>query len=113
MGSDGNPAGFEHRHIGPDAADRDAMLAVLGYPTLDALVDAAVPAAILTPAAAVPAAAGPAARAAISSATAPTMSRAPIPASMYIPDRPRRVTARASTTAPAISGNPAAHTAVT
>ena len=61
----------------------------------------------------VAATAGPAARAAINSTTAPTMSRAPIPASRYIPDRPRRVTTCASRTAPAISGNPATHTAVT
>src|SRR5262249_17891482 len=34
------------RHIGPREADEQAMLAELGYPSLDALVDAAVPAAI-------------------------------------------------------------------
>ncbi len=39
-------ASFARRHIGPDGADIDAMLAELGYPSLDALVDAAVPAAI-------------------------------------------------------------------
>ncbi|NQW09771.1 MAG: aminomethyl-transferring glycine dehydrogenase [Alphaproteobacteria bacterium] len=34
---------FIARHIGPNAAERDAMLAVLGYDSLDALTDAAVP----------------------------------------------------------------------
>ncbi|MFH1498766.1 MAG: aminomethyl-transferring glycine dehydrogenase [Verrucomicrobiota bacterium] len=37
---------FAHRHTSPDAAERAAMLALLGQPSLDALVDAAVPAAI-------------------------------------------------------------------
>jgi glycine dehydrogenase len=37
---------FSRRHIGPDHADRAAMLAALGKPGLDALVDAAVPAGI-------------------------------------------------------------------
>jgi glycine dehydrogenase len=37
---------FSRRHIGPDHADRAAMLAALGKPSLDALVDAAVPAGI-------------------------------------------------------------------
>jgi glycine dehydrogenase len=37
---------FADRHIGPNPADQDAMLALLGYPTLDALVDAAAPGAI-------------------------------------------------------------------
>jgi glycine dehydrogenase len=37
---------FADRHIGVSAGDRAAMLADLGYATLDALVDAAVPAAI-------------------------------------------------------------------
>ncbi|HVJ97438.1 MAG TPA: glycine dehydrogenase (aminomethyl-transferring), partial [Acidimicrobiia bacterium] len=37
---------FADRHIGPRTADQDAMLALLGYPSLDALVDAAAPAAI-------------------------------------------------------------------
>jgi glycine dehydrogenase len=40
------PDRFADRHIGPDAADRAAMLDLLGYPSLDALVDAVVPAAI-------------------------------------------------------------------
>src|SRR3546814_17614224 len=31
------------RHIGPEADETAAMLAVLGYPTLEALTDAAVP----------------------------------------------------------------------
>ena len=34
---------FAARHIGPDPADVAAMLEVLGYDSLDALVDAAVP----------------------------------------------------------------------
>jgi len=37
---------FADRHIGPDADARAAMLAELGYPSLAALVDAAVPAGI-------------------------------------------------------------------
>ncbi len=37
---------FTRRHIGPDAADQAAMLAVLGYPTRAALIDAVVPAGI-------------------------------------------------------------------
>ncbi len=35
---------FIPRHLGPSEADVRAMLAVLGYPTLDALIDATVPA---------------------------------------------------------------------
>ncbi|AHF90247.1 glycine dehydrogenase [Opitutaceae bacterium TAV5] len=35
---------FARRHTGPDAAERAAMLAALGFPTLDALIDATVPA---------------------------------------------------------------------
>src|SRR3546814_12871691 len=34
---------FVNRHVGPDADETAAMLAVLGYPTLEALTDAAVP----------------------------------------------------------------------
>src|SRR5512143_1703744 len=34
---------FVSRHLGPRPADVSAMLAVLGYPTLDALIDAVVP----------------------------------------------------------------------
>ena len=34
---------FVARHIGPDAEDAAAMLRELGYPTLDALIDAVVP----------------------------------------------------------------------
>jgi glycine dehydrogenase len=34
---------FVHRHIGPSLADAQAMLELLGYDTLDALIDAAVP----------------------------------------------------------------------
>ena len=37
---------FESRHIGPDAEERDAMLKVIGAPTLDALMDQAIPARI-------------------------------------------------------------------
>src|ERR1051325_1312929 len=35
---------FVRRHIGPDAAEQKEMLAALGFTSLDALVDAAVPA---------------------------------------------------------------------
>ncbi|MGN6332653.1 MAG: aminomethyl-transferring glycine dehydrogenase [Motilibacteraceae bacterium] len=38
--------GFARRHIGPDEAQRAHMLAVIGQPSLDALVQASVPAAI-------------------------------------------------------------------
>ena len=38
-----HPDRFVNRHIGPDAADIDKMLAVLGHASLDGLVDAAVP----------------------------------------------------------------------
>ena len=34
---------FEIRHLGPDAADREAMLRRVGHPSLDALTDAALP----------------------------------------------------------------------
>ena len=37
---------FADRHIGTDAPAQKAMLATLGYPTVDALVDAAIPAGI-------------------------------------------------------------------
>jgi glycine dehydrogenase len=37
---------FRRRHIGPDAAERSAMLAALGYATMADLVDAAIPRAI-------------------------------------------------------------------
>jgi glycine dehydrogenase len=37
---------FERRHIGPSPADQGAMLAWLGYDSLDALTDAVVPASI-------------------------------------------------------------------
>jgi len=37
---------FVSRHLGPRAADVAAMLETLGYPSLDALIDAVVPAAI-------------------------------------------------------------------
>jgi glycine cleavage system P protein (glycine dehydrogenase) len=37
---------FQSRHIGPDRDERDAMLKVVGAPSLDALIDEAVPARI-------------------------------------------------------------------
>ncbi|MGE3956305.1 MAG: aminomethyl-transferring glycine dehydrogenase [Vicinamibacterales bacterium] len=37
---------FQSRHIGPDAADTEAMLKVVGAPSLDALMDEAIPARI-------------------------------------------------------------------
>ncbi len=39
--------GFVDRHVGPDEREAEVMLASLGYPTLDALIRATVPAAIL------------------------------------------------------------------
>src|SRR5581483_1776258 len=41
-----HPDRFSRRHIGPDAGQTRAMLAQLGRPTLDALIDEAVPAQI-------------------------------------------------------------------
>ena len=38
-----HPDQFVRRHIGPDAAETGAMLALLGHKTLDELIDAAVP----------------------------------------------------------------------
>ena len=38
-----DPSLFQSRHIGPDDAELQAMLSVVGYDTLDALIDAAVP----------------------------------------------------------------------
>src|SRR5487761_1893280 len=38
-----HPDKFIRRHIGPDAAETGAMLALLGHKTLDGLIDAAVP----------------------------------------------------------------------
>ncbi|MEN9663538.1 MAG: hypothetical protein RL324_2487 [Verrucomicrobiota bacterium] len=49
---------FARRHTGADAAGTAAMLAELGYPTVDALVDAAVPAAIRRGPLTIPAALG-------------------------------------------------------
>jgi glycine dehydrogenase len=49
---------FARRHLGDNAAETAAMLEELGYPTLDALVDAAVPAQIRTGPLSLPAAAG-------------------------------------------------------
>ena len=40
-------SGFVDRHIGPDAADVAAMLAVVGQPSLEALITATVPASIV------------------------------------------------------------------
>jgi glycine dehydrogenase len=37
---------FQTRHIGPDESERDAMLEVVGAPSLDALIDEAIPARI-------------------------------------------------------------------
>jgi glycine dehydrogenase len=34
---------FQSRHIGPDQAERDAMLNIVGAPSMDALVDEAIP----------------------------------------------------------------------
>ncbi len=39
---------FSSRHIGPDTADRDAMLAAIGVPSLDALIDQTIPPGIRT-----------------------------------------------------------------
>ena len=49
---------FARRHNGPDAAEQAAMLAVIGQPSLDTLVDAAVPPHIRRGAMNLPAAAG-------------------------------------------------------
>ncbi|MES1167129.1 MAG: glycine dehydrogenase (aminomethyl-transferring), partial [Pseudomonadota bacterium] len=49
---------FARRHTGDNAADTAAMLALLGYPSLDALIDAAVPPQIRRGALNLPAAAG-------------------------------------------------------
>ncbi|MFN8036197.1 MAG: aminomethyl-transferring glycine dehydrogenase [Acidimicrobiia bacterium] len=38
--------GFEQRHVGPSAVEQAEMLALLGYESLDALVDATIPPAI-------------------------------------------------------------------
>ena len=37
---------FPDRHIGPGTSDVDAMLEALGYPSLEAFIDAVVPAGI-------------------------------------------------------------------
>ena len=60
---------FPRRHLG-DGSDTAEMLRALGYPTLDALVDAAVPAAIRRGPLSLPAAAGESAAAAELRATA-------------------------------------------
>ena len=41
-----SPPDFEARHLGPDAADIELMLATVGYDTIHALVDDVVPASI-------------------------------------------------------------------
>jgi glycine dehydrogenase len=41
-----HPDTFVNRHLGPSAAERDEMLAAIGSPSLDALIDQTVPAAI-------------------------------------------------------------------
>jgi glycine dehydrogenase len=43
------PERFQSRHIGPDEAERDAMLKVVGAASLDALMDEAIPARIRLP----------------------------------------------------------------
>ena len=45
-GSAASPRGFADRHIGTDAASQALMLGALGYDSVDALVQAAVPASI-------------------------------------------------------------------
>ena len=37
---------FQHRHIGPDLAAQDEMLSVIGVPSVDALIDQAIPSGI-------------------------------------------------------------------
>src|SRR5438552_4029437 len=41
-----SPGPFASRHIGPNAAERRAMLEVVGAPSLDALIDEAIPSSI-------------------------------------------------------------------
>ena len=41
---------FQSRHIGPDPAERDAMLAAIGVPSLDVLIDQTIPPGIRLPA---------------------------------------------------------------
>src|SRR6188472_1944013 len=41
-----NPGSFQSRQIGPDDADRAAMLKAIGVPSLDALIDQTIPPAI-------------------------------------------------------------------
>ena len=45
----GNPDQFVRRHIGPNAAETAAMLKVVGFDSLDALMAAAVPQSIRLP----------------------------------------------------------------
>ena len=44
-----HPDHFRNRHIGPNAAETAAMLKAIGFESVDALVDAAVPKAIRLP----------------------------------------------------------------
>ena len=39
-----DPFNFRHRHLGPSSDDIQRMLQVVGAPTLDALIDEAIPA---------------------------------------------------------------------
>jgi len=47
--ADSNPDTFQARHIGPDAAERDAMLRTIGVASLDALIDQTMPSGIRLP----------------------------------------------------------------
>ena len=40
------PGSFQSRHIGPDSAERAAMLKAIGVPSIDALIDQTIPPAI-------------------------------------------------------------------
>ena len=44
-----HPDQFRHRHIGPNTAETAAMLKVVGFDSVDALADAAVPKSIRLP----------------------------------------------------------------
>jgi glycine dehydrogenase len=41
-----NPDAFQHRHIGPNADEQDAMLRAIGVPSLEALIDQTIPSGI-------------------------------------------------------------------
>ena len=47
--NDTTPGIFQTRHIGPDNAERDAMLRTIAVPSLDALIDQTVPSDIRLP----------------------------------------------------------------